>query len=430
MNVDAEKSALGAAIISAEAYAKVTSDLIVDDFSAQAHRLIFTAMTKMYADGKPLDAVTLMDALGRDLDAVGGMSYITELSLYVPSAANVDYYIGILREDGRKRRLLVDLERVVNVIQSGDTDVDYLEQTEAAIQKAHSRTAGTVDMVSKYALDAFKEIFEGKQQGMSTGFIVLDQTMGGLRKGHVCVVAGRPAMGKTSFAVNVSTNVVRAGGTAVFFTLEQPCSDIIKRALISTSGCSEYDAQARRREQMDRLGEMLDDMSKWRWCVVDNAYTLIQIREKCYAVKRQEKALDLVVIDYLQLIKTNQRKGGTREQEVAELSRSIKLLARELDCPVILLSQLSRAPETRTDKKPMLSDLRDSGSIEQDADEVLFLYRPYVYDRKADPQEAVIIVSKNRNGDTGEIDARWSGEYFRYSDIIMQEVSQVNWEEI
>lgn len=432
-SIEAEKSALGSALLSAEAHVRVTTELRVDDFTTEAHQIIFRTMKRMHDDSVALDSITLMDALGHELEVAGGIGYITELSLCVPSAANVEYYIGIMREQSRRRHLMEDLERIITGIQSGDNDVDYLEQTEAALQNAHSRTASKVEMIGDLALSAFTEIVEGKQRGMATGFVILDQILGGLKKGHVCVVAGRPSMGKTSFATNIAANMAGEGKAIAFFSLEQPSIDVIKRVLIAISGCSEYDAQAQNQTQLERLCGVLDDVNKWRLSVTDDAFTLDKIKEQCYAVKRQAKGLDLVVIDYLQLIKTRQRKNGTREQEVSELSRNIKLLARELDCPVLLLSQLSRDVDKRTEHKPVLADLRESGAIEQDADEVIFLYRPYVYDKQADPKEAVIIVAKNRDGDTGEIDAEWDGEHFRYNDAVFEEVplpEEIKWEDL
>lgn len=435
-NIDAEKSVLGSALLSAEAYTRATTELTVEDFTATEHQIIFATMKRMYAEGKALDSITLMDALGHELNMAGGAMYITaDLPLFVPSAANVEYYIGIVREESRKRHLMNDLERVITGIQSGDNDVNYIEQTEAALQNAHHRTKGKVQMIGDMAYAAYAEIVEGKKHGISTGFVILDQITGGLKKGHVSVIAGRPSMGKTSFATNIAANMAGEGKAVAFFSLEQPSIDVIKRVLIAISGCSEYDAQAQNQTQLERLCGVLDDVNKWRLSVTDDAFTLDKIKEQCYAVKRQAKGLDLVVIDYLQLIKTRQRKNGTREQEVSELSRNIKLLARELDCPVLLLSQLSRDVDKRTEHKPVLADLRESGAIEQDADEVIFLYRPWVYDKGKDPKEAAIIVAKNRDGDTGEIDAQWDGEHFKYTDTVFEEVPlpeeiKMKWEDL
>lgn len=430
-NIDAEKSVLGSALLSAEAYTRATTELTVEDFTATEHQIIFSAIKRMHNEGKVLDSVTLMDALGHELTPAGGIQYITELSLFVPSAANVEYYISIVREESRKRHLVLDLERIVTGIQSGDHDVNYLEQTEMALQNAQSRTASKVTMIGDIAYAAFTEMCEGKKRGASTGFVILDQIIGGLKKGHVTVIAGRPSMGKTSFATNIAANMAGNGKAVAFFSLEQPAIDVIKRVLIAVSGCSEYDVHAQNQTQLERLCGVLGDVYKWQLSITDNAYTLDAIKEQCYAVKRQAKGLDLVVIDYLQLIKTRQRKNGTREQEVSELSRNIKLLARELDCPVLLLSQLSRDVDKRTEHKPVLADLRESGAIEQDADEVIFLYRPYAYDKQADPKEAAIIVAKNRDGDTGEIDAQWDGEHFKYTDAVFEEVplpEEIKWE--
>lgn len=430
-SIEAEKSALGSSLVSGVACARVTAELRVEDFTIEAHQLVFSAIKHLHDEGTAVDSVTVIDELDRagHLAAVGGVIYITDLSLFVPSAANVEHYIKIIREHSRRRHLAEDLKRIVAGIQNGDEE-DYIEQTEVALQNARTRTTSKVGMIGDYALEAFSEICEGRQRGLDTGFVILDQTIGGLNKGHVCVVAGRPSMGKTSFAANIAANASMNGKSVAFFSLEQPRKDIIKRMLISLSGCTEYDAHKGYSKPLAKLAESLDTVSKWNMCVVDDAYTLEKIRESCYSLKRKTKALDLIVIDYLGLIKTKGRKNGTREQEVSELSRNIKLLAREMDCPIILLSQLSRAPEQRTDHKPILADLRESGSIEQDADEVIFLYRPAVYNSTADGKEAIIHVAKNRNGATGGIKAKWDGEHFTYTDAEFEEVSAVKWEEL
>lgn len=434
---EAEKSILGAALKSAEAYARASAELVAEDFSVAEHQLIFAVMQRMYREGKDLDPLTLADALGASLPEAGGFHYLTELLLNTITAQNIESHIELVREESRKRHLLKDLESITTSLTMGD-DIAYIDQVQAALDKAKSKTGGGTGFVKDYAAEAYMELVNGTYRGLGTGFIMLDQMLGGLNKGHVCVVAGRPSMGKTSFAANIATNVAIAGGCVAFFTLEQPRVDIIKRILISISGCSEYDAAAGNQEQLEKLVQTMARTEEMRLSVIDDAYAMDKIRECCYAVKRQAKGLDLVVIDYLGMIKTRQRRNGTREQEVAELSRSVKLLAREMDCPVIMLSQLSRAPEQRTEKKPVLADLRDSGSIEQDADEVVMLYRPWVYDKTRDPAEATIIVAKNRNGRTGEIDARWDGEHFTYTDCAFEQTGentpfdeeQEKWEEI
>lgn len=430
-SIEAEKSALGSSLVSEVACARVTAELRVEDFTTEAHQLVFSAIKHLHDEGTAVDSVTVIDELDRagHLVAVGGVIYITDLSLFVPSAANVEHYIKIIREHSRRRHLAEDLKRIVAGIQDGDEE-DYIEQTEVALQNARTRTTSKVEMIGDYALEAFTELCEGKKRGIDTGFVTLDQTLGGLNKGHVCVVAGRPSMGKTSFAANIAANIALRGKSVAFFSLEQPRTDIIKRMLISQSGCTAYDAYKGHAGPLAKLAESLDVISKWNMAIIDDAYTLDKIRESCYRLKRKTKAIDLIVIDYLGMIKPRSRKGGTREQEVSDLSRNIKLLAREMDCPVILLAQLNRDVEKRTDRMPIMADLRDSGAIEQDADEILFLYRPAVYNPMADGKEAVIKVAKNRNGKTGEIDAEWDGEHFTYTDAEFEEVSAVKWEEL
>ena len=345
------------------------------------------------------------------------MPYITKLILSLPSAANVAYYIDIIREMSRKRHLVFDLERIIADIRSGNPNVSYIEQLETALQNTRRHTKCNVEMIGSLAHNVYTDIINGKAVGIPTGFVYLDQVLGGLKKGEVCVIAGRPSMGKTSFATNIATNLACKGYSIIYFSLEQPTNDIIKRIMISTSECSEHEIRSHHSTMLDQVSSILSEMQNWQLCIRDNAFTLNDISEQCYAVKFKTKALHLVVIDYLQLIKTSQRKSATRENEVSELSRQIKLMARDLDCPILLLSQLSRAPEQRANHMPVLADLRESGAIEQDADEVIFVYRPWVYDNSRDHREASIIIAKNRNGETGKIAVAWDGEHFKYKNI-------------
>lgn len=432
MNREAERSVLGASLKSAEAHTLTRAELVAEDFAVTEHQLIFSAMCKVFDKGLSLDPITLADELGTMLPEVGGIPYLTQLLTDTVTAANVEHHIQIVKGLSRRRHFLASTKEVVQRMESGE-DFDFLQEIIIASDKAKEDASSTVQLVGDHILEALTELTDGKQKGLSTGFLVLDQTLGGLLKGHVCVVAGRPSMGKTSFAANIAASVAGSGKTVAFFSLEQPRNDLAKRILISESGCSEYDVHAGNGRKLERLSAQIDLISKWNMSIFDNAYSIEKIKEKCYSLKRRTKALDLIVIDYLGLIKARQKKNGTREQEVAELSRLIKLLAREMDCPIILLSQLSRAPEQRTDHKPILADLRESGAIEQDADEVIFLYRPAVYDNSIDPSEALIIVAKNRNGRTGEIDAKWDGEHFKYDDFLVEEIpmpQQQEWEDI
>lgn len=425
---DFECSVLGAALKSAEAHTRVISELTEEDFATPAHKTIFNAMCRVHEKGKGLDPLILADELGPELVDVGGIKYLTELLVDTITATNVENHIEAVRELSKKRLFYADMKSILNGMKEGEEE--YLEKAQKAIERAQGKVTTDIGLIGDYALEAFTEICEGKKRGIDTGFVTLDQTLGGLNKGHVCVVAGRPSMGKTSFAANIAANIALRGKSVAFFSLEQPRTDIIKRMLISQSGCTAYDAYKGHSGPLAKLAESLDVISKWNMAIIDDAYTLDKIRENCYRLKRKTKAIDLIVIDYLGMIKPKSRKGGTREQEVSDLSRNIKLLAREMDCPVILLAQLNRDVEKRTDRMPIMADLRDSGAIEQDADEILFLYRPAVYNPQAGGEEAIIKVAKNRNGKTGEIDAKWDGEHFTYTDAEFEEVSAVKWEEL
>lgn len=428
---DFECSVLGAALKSAEAHTRVVSELTEEDFSIPAHKTIFNAMCRVHEKGKGLDPLILADELGPELVDVGGIKYLTELLVDTITATNVGNHIEAVRELSKKRLFYADMKSILNGMKEGEEE--YLEKAQKAIERAQGKVTTDIGLIGDYALEAFTEICEGKKRGIDTGFVTLDQTLGGLNKGHVCVVAGRPSMGKTSFAANIAANIALRGKSVAFFSLEQPRTDIIKRMLISQSGCTAYDAYKGHAGPLAKLAESLDVISKWNMAIIDDAYTLDKIRENCYRLKRKTKAIDLIVIDYLGMIKPKSRKGGTREQEVSDLSRNIKLLAREMDCPVILLAQLNRDVEKRTDRMPIMADLRDSGAIEQDADEILFLYRPAVYNPQAGGEEAVIKVAKNRNGKTGEIDAKWDGEHFTYTDAEFEEVplpEEIKWEDL
>lgn len=415
-NVKAEMAVLGAALMSSEAYAQVVSSLTETDFTKLEHQTIFSAIKKLHNDGIPLDPIILADALGHQVAKVGGMQYITNLFLSLPSAANVSHHIDIVREVSRKRHLVIDLERIIADIRSGNPTVNYLQKIDTALQTYRRPTKDNVEKIGSIAHDVYTDIINGKSLGSPTGFTVLDQTLGGLKNGEVYVIAGRPAMGKTTLASNIAANFARNGSTTIYFSLEQPATDMAKRSLISASECSEHEIRSQSFGARDQVNSIIYEMKNWPLYICDKTYTLSDITEQCYAVKLKAKTLQLIVIDYLQLIKSSQRKNTTRENEVSELSRQIKLMARNLDCPILLLSQLSRAPEQRVNHMPILADLRESGAIEQDADAVIFVYRPWVYDNSKDLGDAYIIIAKNRNGETGKIPVAWDGEHFKFMD--------------
>lgn len=398
-------------LINREAFEKGCGALRVVDFSEAEHQTIFAAMQKMFRDGIPCDNITLMDALGADLQTAGGIAYITELSLAVPSGANAARYIQSVMEQSSERRLRDGLQAVLDEMNTGD-GADHVAAAQGVIDGVRATGSGTVAPVGGDFLVAAARIGD-RNTGLSTGFLVLDVSMGGLKPGYMTVVGARPSMGKTALATNIAVAAALSGKTVAVFSLEMSREDVLQRAVISRSLCSEYDARMRELSAVKPLLAAAGELSKVPLYVLDDVITVDAIKSRCYAIRQQASRLDLIVIDYLGLIQ-GKGKSKDRVSEVSEISRSIKLMAKELNVPVLILSQLSRNPELRNDHRPILADLRDSGSIEQDADEVLLLYRPAVYDQNADKTEATVTIAKNRNGRTGDCSLLWDGEHFRF----------------
>lgn len=407
----AEKAVLGSALLSREALEKICGEVRPDDFERPEHQEIFAAIAKMYGNNEPVDPIMVADKLnGR----AGGIQYLTELATGTVSAANVEYHIAVLLDASRKRHTISGLREVVKDMKTGKDD-EYLDRMQSVIDAARARGGRKVSRVGK-DFEAAVFALVGGEEGLTTGFQALDLTIGGLKRGHLTIIGARPSVGKTSLAMNIAVNMALFDRTVAVFSLEMSREDVLQRAVISYAKCSKDELVST--EAADKMMNTAKRLSTTRLYLSDNAYTVEAIKSQCYAIKQQERQLDLVAIDYLGLIQTNIR-NRTRENEVSDLSRKIKLLAKELNTPVVLLCQLNRAIESRNDGKPRLSDLRESGAIEQDADEVLFLHRP-------DPQseDATIIVAKNRNGRTGEVNVKWRGKYFLYED------ETVEWEEL
>lgn len=409
----AEKAVLGSALLGREALERICGELRPDDFERPEHQEIFSAIFALFNANEPVDPVTVADKLG---GRVGGIQYITEIVTGTVSAANVDYHIKVVLEESRKRHAISGLREVVKDMKSGK-DEGYLDRMQGVIDAVRARGGRKVSRVGKDFDAALYGLINGAE-GLTTGFQVLDQTLGGLKRGHLTIIGARPSVGKTSLAMNIAVNMALFDRTVAVFSLEMPREDVLQRAIISYAKCSRDEMFSGGQEAVDRIQNAVSKLSATRLYLSDNAYTVEAIRSQCYAIKQQERELDLIAIDYLGLIQSSLR-NRTRENEVSDISRKIKLLAKELNVPVVLLCQLNRAIEGRNDGRPRLSDLRESGAIEQDADEVLLLHRP-------DPQSenASIIVAKNRNGQTGELSVKWYGKYFLYEDEI------VEWEEL
>ncbi len=431
-NIEAEQAVLGCNLIDNDIAVSIIAKLKVDDFYTNAHQTIFEAMIKVFNKNVPIDYVTVMDELEASggLEAVGGIEYLVSLTNVVPSAANYTHYVDIVKKDSLLRKLIKASDEIVQKAYAGE-DEDTLGFAEKSIfDIARQEETSSLTQVATPVANVISKLDEiarnkGKIVGVPTGFKCLDNLTNGLHAGQLVILAARPGVGKTSFAMNVVTHAsVECGKTCAVFSLEMPNEEVAQRSMFSISGVDmgkglkgimdkdEYKAIWAAGKKLSDAKLFIDDSS---------AVTPADIRSKCMRLKR-EQGLDLVMIDYLQLMNgTGKYKDSSRQNEISELTRTLKITAKELGVPILLLSQLSRDSEKRKEHEPMLSDLRDSGSIEQDADMVMFLHNPANYnDVKIDPDQVGIvklIVAKNRNGSQGTFDLRWIGENTTFKDI-------------
>ncbi|WP_206188172.1 replicative DNA helicase [Sanguibacter sp. HDW7] len=429
-DIAAEQSVLGGMLISKDAIADVVEELKGNDFYRPAHELIYDAIMDLYGRGEPADAITVLAELTKrgEVGRIGGAPYIHELIAMVPTAANAGYYARIVRERAILRRLVEAGTRIVQLGYAADGgDVDEIVNNAQAEVYAVTETRATEDYVilgevlgsTVDEIEAAGSRGEG-MVGVPTGFADLDKLTNGLHPGQMIVIAARPAIGKSTLAIDfVRAAAIKNNQAAVVFSLEMSKTEITMRLL---------SAEARVHLQKLRNGSMSDDdwqklagtmgrISEAPLFIDDSPnMSLMEIRAKCRRLK-QRHDLKLVVIDYLQLM-TSGKRVESRQQEVSEFSRALKLLAKELEVPVIALSQLNRGPEQRTDKKPAMSDLRESGSIEQDADMVILLHREDAYEKESPRAgEADLIVAKHRNGPTDTITVAFQGHYSRFVDM-------------
>ena len=425
----AEQSVLGAMLLSKDAIADVVEGLHENDFYKPAHSTIYAAILDIYGRGEPADAITVSNYLTKKgtIANVGGASYLHTLVSSVPTAANAAYYARIVTERAVLRRLIDVGTHITQMGYSGDADIDSLvdraqsevfdvtkqRQTED-YQALGSFIQGTLDELEVIAGHG------GQLLGVPTGFRGLDELTHGLHGGQLIIVAARPGMGKSTLALDLARNAsIREGLTSVIFSLEMGRNEIAMRLLSAEASVS---LQSMRGGSLvdadwDRLAVKLGPVSEAPLFIDDSPnMTMMEIRAKARRLK-QRHDLRLIVIDYIQLMSSG-RRVESRQVEVSEFSRSLKLLAKELDVPIVALSQLNRGPEQRQDKKPMLSDLRESGSLEQDADMVILLHRDAQYEEDhARKGEADFIVAKHRNGPTGKIAVAWQGHYSRFADM-------------
>ncbi len=428
-SLEAEKAVAGCALVDKNALAESAEIIKPEDFYFDANREIFSIALELFNENIPVDIVTISDRLTRydKLDAVGGMAYLAALASAVSTTENVAYYARIVYEKSLLRKLS-SAGNAINsmaVAQDGETD-RLLERAEQMIFDISSgRDQSDIVPVGDIIMSTYKDMAEnamnpGGITGVDTGFDELNRRCGGFHGGEFILIAGRPGMGKSSFAVNIAENVaIRDSNTVAIFNLEMPKDAIVKRILCSQALIDSHKVTSGKFEGEDwaRLGRILDKIANAPLYIDDSPLiTVSEIRAKCHRLK-QTQGLAMVVIDYLQLMQGSGR-TESRQQEVSDISRSLKVMAKELDVPIIALSQLSRASETRTDKRPMLSDIRESGSIEQDADMVIFLYRDeYYHEDSPDKNLAEVIIAKHRAGKTGKFKLGWQGQYTKFINI-------------
>ena len=427
-SMEAEKSVLGAALLSKDALFDVVEVVRPEDFYDENHKEIFRAVLELHRRNAPVDALTVAEELKKknSLNMVGGRAYIASLSSGTPTTSNAMEYGRIVAEKASIRRLIGTADDIVTKGYEDSLDANQiLDYAESGIfEISQARQKGQYTHIKDVLLENIEIIdrasqMDGGLTGITTGFKYLDEKTSGLQRSDLIILAARPAMGKTAFALSLALNAAVKGKASVMvFSMEMSKEQLGQRLL---SMESKVDMQSLKTGRLDRrdwddINIALDILSKTRIHIDDTAgISIMEMKSKCRRLKAEE-GLDLVVIDYLQLMNP-EGKADSRTQEISVISRNLKLLARELDCPVLVLSQLSRAPETRTDHRPMLSDLRESGSIEQDADIVLFLYRDEYYNEDTDvPGECEVIVAKQRSGPTGTIKVTWLDKLTKFVD--------------
>ncbi len=425
---EAEQAVIGSMLTDQEAVVSAIESLKSEDFYRSDNATIYEAIMNVYAKGEPIDIITVKEELvsmGK-LDSVGGLEYLASLPEKVPTTANVDKYVNIVEEKSILRSLIKTANELISLGYSQQEDVtNIMDDAEKKIFNImQKKTQNGYDSIKNILVESFEnlqELYKNKKHitGVASGFIDLDNRTAGFHKDELILIAARPSMGKTAFALNIATNAaVNSNTPVVVFSLEmskEQCANRIlcSQAMVDSSrvGKGEIDD-----EEWSKLATAAGELSDSSGIIIDDTpgITVAEIRAKCRKLKI-EKDIGLVVIDYLQLI-TGSGKSNSREQEIAEISRSLKILAKELAIPVIALSQLSRAPEARPDHRPMLQDLRESGSIEQDADVVMFIYRDDYYNQESEkPNIAEIIISKNRSGPLGTTELLWMPQYTKFA---------------
>ena len=428
-DIEAEQAVIGSMLTDQDAVSSAIETLKPEDFYREDNKIIYEAILNIYNRAEPIDIITLKAELSsmNKLEAVGGLEYIAVLPDKVPTTANVDRYIKIVEEKSMLRHLIKTANEILNMGYEQTEDVeDVMDIAEKKIfdvmQRKSQKGYTAIKDILVESFEKLEELYNQKQHitGVPTGFADLDRMTAGLHGSEFILIAARPAMGKSAFALNIGAYAAtRANVPVAIFSLEMSKEQVGNRILCSEALVDSNNVRTGELndEELNKLVETSGELSQAQIYVDDTpGISVMEIRAKCRKLKL-EKNIGLVIIDYLQLVQGS-GKTNSREQEIAEISRSLKILAKELDVPVIALSQLSRAVEARPDHRPMLSDLRESGAIEQDADIVTFLYRDDYYNEDSEKKNiAEVIIAKNRGGSTGTVELGWLGSYTKFVNL-------------
>lgn len=429
-DIEAEQAIIGSMLTDKEAVIAAIEILREQDFYREDNRIIYSAILNLYNRSEPIDIITLkaeLKSMGK-LEAVGGLEYIVQLPDRVPTTSNVEQYIKIVEEKSMLRALIKTADELITLGYDPTQEVEQVIDTAEkkifeVMQKKNQKGYSSMKDILIDTFTQLEQLYNQKEMitGVPTGFADLDYRTSGLHNSDLILVAARPAMGKSAFALNIATHAAVRGKVPVaIFSLEMSKEQMANRILCSEAMVDSAKVRTGKidDEEWGKLAAASGELSEAGIYIDDTpGISVMEIRAKCRKMKL-EKNIGLVVIDYLQLVQGSNRKGGSREQEIAEISRSLKILAKEINVPVIALSQLSRAPEQRVDHRPMLSDLRESGSIEQDADIVMFLYRDDYYNEDTDKKNiAEVIIAKHRSGATGTVELLWLGNYTKFANI-------------
>lgn len=429
-DVEAEQAIIGSMLTDKDAVISAIEVLKVDDFYREDNKAIYQAILNLYNRAEPIDIITVkveLESMGK-FEQVGGLEYIAELPEKVPTTANAIKYIKIVEEKAALRNLIKTANEIIELGYDPTEDVDVImESAEKKIfnimQDKNQKGYAPIKDVLVESFTQLEELYNRKQHitGVPSGFTELDYKTAGFHGSDLILIAARPAMGKSAFALNIATNAaIRANVPVVLFSLEMSKEQMVNRILCSEAMVDSNKVRTGKLEEDDwtKLAGAIGPLSDSEIYIDDTpGISVMEIRAKCRKLKL-EKNIGMVVIDYLQLIQGNGKRNGSREQEISEISRSLKILAKEIGVPVIALSQLSRAVEQRPDHRPMLSDLRESGAIEQDADIVMFLYRDDYYNQDSEKKDiAEVIIAKHRGGSTGTVELLWLGSYTKFVNL-------------